>query len=275
MAELTLTAPSKLNLLLRVGPPGGDGYHPVRSLMVALDQPHDTVRVARGSRRLVDCPMAPGPENLAWTALDALEAHVGRSLPVEVSIAKTIPAQAGLGGGSSDAATALKAANALHSCGLSDAALERVAAQVGSDVAFFVKGGAQWAEGRGERLRPALVPKDLHVVVVDSGVELPTGAVYAAHDRAAPRGLDSGAQEIGVNDLWPAALGLRPRLGRVARDLRVAGADRTLLCGSGGAVAGLFVTRHAAEAAAEELSPAYRAWVAGPDTGQAEAPCEG
>ena len=139
-------------------------------------------------------------------------------------------------------------------------------------VALSRKGGAQWAEGRGERLRPALVPKDLHVVVVDSGVELVTGAVYAAYDRAAPRDLHAGAEEIGVNDLWPAALGLRPRLGRVARDLRVAGADRTLLCGSGGAVAGLFATRRAAEAAAQELSPAYRAWVAGPDTRQAGAP---
>ena len=150
MAGLTLMAPAKINLRLLVGPRGDDGYHPLRSLMVALDAPCDRVRVETAPERAVVCPGIEGPANLAWTALDALEREVGRPLPLRVEIAKAIPAQAGLGGGSSDAAAVLVGADRLLRLGLGVARLERVAARVGSDVPFFVRGGAQWAEGRGE-----------------------------------------------------------------------------------------------------------------------------
>ncbi|MEQ9094513.1 MAG: hypothetical protein RLN63_10440, partial [Miltoncostaeaceae bacterium] len=153
--EVCERARPKLNLRLDVGPPGADGYHPVASLMVELDGLHDDVVLRAADRRRVDCPEAPGPANLAWSALDALEREVGRPLPVAVTIRKRIPAQAGLGGGSSDAAAVLRGAERLFGLGLGAARLREVAARVGSDVPFFVAGGAAWATGRGERLGPA------------------------------------------------------------------------------------------------------------------------
>jgi 4-diphosphocytidyl-2-C-methyl-D-erythritol kinase len=126
---------------------------------------------------------------------------------------------------------------------------------VGSDVPFFVRGGAQWAEGRGEALRPASAPPFAAAVVVPPR-GLSTAAVYATFDRAPPPPppADEGDAPLAAglaawvrNDLWPAALALEPGLGRVARALRAAGAEAALLCGSGSAVAGLVRDAAAAE----------------------------
>ena len=165
-----------------MGPRGDDGYHPVTSLMVALDGLSDALEVRRAGERRVRCPGIEGPANLVWAALDALEAEAGRALPVEVEIDKRIPSQAGLGGGSSDAAAALVAVDRLYGLGLGEVRLEAVAARVGSDVPFFVRGGAQWAEGRGERLRPASAP-EFAALLVKGEAGLSTAAVYRAFDR--------------------------------------------------------------------------------------------
>ena len=248
MAGLTLTAPPKLNLRLLVGPRRPDGYHPLETLMVALDGVADEVTVAPAERRSVSCPGLDGPANLAWRALDALEEEVRRPLPLAVTIVKRIPAQAGLGGGSSDAAATLVAADRLLGLGLGPAALESVAARVGSDVPFFVRGGAQWARGRGERLEPGRAPA-FAALLAKPDAGLSTAAVYAAFDRLpapppAPRtpppdGIDALAGWV-RNDLWPAALAMAPGLGATARALRAAGARGVLLCGSGTCLAGLF-----------------------------------
>ena len=247
-----------------MGPLGDDGYHPVTSLMIALDGLADALEVARAGERRVRCPGIEGPANLVWTALDALEAEAGRPLPVEVRIDKRIPSQAGLGGGSSDAAAALVAVDRLYGLGLGHDRLEAVAARVGADVPFFVRGGAQWAEGRGERLRPASAP-EFAALLVKGETGLSTAAVYGAFDRlpasaAHPPGeppprlpaLAAWAR----NDLWPAALALAPGLGATARALAAAGAAAVLLCGSGSCLAGLYRDRASAAAAA-------RAWPGG------------
>lgn len=263
MDRLILRAPPKLNLRLLVGPRGADGYHPLTTLMVALDGIADEVAVRLADRRRVECPGIDGADNLAWRALDALEAEAGRALPVAVRITKRIPAQAGLGGGSSDAAATLLAADRLHGLGLGHAALERVAARVGSDVPFFVRAGAQWAEGRGERLRPARVPP-FAALLAKPAAGLSTAAVYAAFDRlpppppadgtSAPPGSEALAGWV-RNDLWPAALALAPALGATARALAAAGAHGVLLCGSGTCLAGLFPDRVAAQAGLDRLPP--------------------
>ncbi|MDX6554407.1 MAG: 4-diphosphocytidyl-2-C-methyl-D-erythritol kinase [Miltoncostaeaceae bacterium] len=262
MDRLTLEAPAKLNLRLLVGPLGADGYHPLESLMVALDGLADTVHARVAPARAVTCPGIEGPANLAWRALDELEREAGRPLPLEVRIEKRIPAQAGLGGGSSDAAAALRAADELYGLGLGPARLEAVAARVGADVPFFVRGGCQWARGRGELLEPAPAPRFAALLAMP-GFGLSTPAVYRAFDRLpappagdgrpAPAGLPALAGWV-RNDLWPPALALRPGLGAVARALRAAGAETALLCGSGSAVAGLFEDAAAAERARPALA---------------------
>jgi len=259
MTGVVEVAPAKLNLRLLVGPLRPDGYHEIESLMVTLEGLSDTVRVAHAPERSVTCrglDEALRPEdNLAWRALDALDAEIGTSLPpLAVEIDKRIPARAGLGGGSSDAAATLRAADRLLGLGLGTSRLERVAAGVGSDVAFLVAGGCRWARGRGEVLHPASVPAFEAVIVVpDLGLSTP--AVYRAFDRlpapakaTAPVPERPSALPAWVhNDLWPAALACAPRVARTARDLRAAGATATLLCGSGAGVAGLFPDREAAE----------------------------
>jgi 4-diphosphocytidyl-2-C-methyl-D-erythritol kinase len=220
----------------------------------------------------VRCPGIDGPANLAWRALDALERATGRRLRCEVSIDKRIPAGAGLGGGSSDAAATLVAANRLFGLGLGDADLESVAGTVGADVAFFIRGGVRWAEGRGERLAPEPASAPCFAALLAMPAEgLSTPAVYAAFDRLAPPPPDDGRpvpREMPAlaawarNDLWPAALALRPRLGALARALRAAGADQALLCGSGSAVAGLVAGRQAAERVLARLPAGAAAWTA-------------
>ncbi len=266
MDRVTLSAPAKLNLRLLVGPLQPDGYHPIRSLMVALDDLVDTVMLTAGSTRVVRCDGLADQANLAWRALDVLEAAVGRALPCVVDIDKRIPMQAGLGGGSSDAAATLVGANRLFSLGLDDVTLEAIAAQVGSDVPFFIRGGAQWAEGRGERLAPTAMPS-FTAVIVKPPFGLSTVDVYGAFD-----GLPAPAPDPGIdpppampalaawvrNDLLQAATCLRPELEDVAADLRGRGASSTVLCGSGSAVAGLFAETSAARIACEQLDIAPR-----------------
>ncbi len=262
MSDVVEQAPAKLNLRLLVGPLRPDGYHGIESLMVSLEGLSDTVRVARSPERSVTCrgldeALRP-EENLAWRALDALDAEMGTSLPpLAVEIDKRIPARAGLGGGSSDAAATLRAADRLLGLGLGTSRLERVAAGVGSDVVFLVAGGCRWARGRGEVLHPASVPAfDAVIVVPDLGLSTP--AVYRAFDRLPAPVPDTTPVPDGAaalpgwvrNDLWPAALACAPQVARTARDLRAAGATATLLCGSGAGVAGLFADRAAAERAA-------------------------
>jgi 4-diphosphocytidyl-2-C-methyl-D-erythritol kinase len=262
MDSVSIEAPAKLNLRLLVGPVRPDGYHPIRSLMVALAGLSDTVTIAPASSRVVDCAGLDGPANLAWQALDVLEREVGHPLPCLVQITKRIPQQAGLGGGSSDAAAVLVGANRMFGLGLAESQLEQIGSQVGSDVPFFVRGGAQWAEGRGERLSPAAIP-DFAAVILAPEPGLSTAAVYSAFD-ALPKppdndqvGVPAGMPELAGwvrNDLWAAAISLQPELAAVSEDLCAHGAATTLLCGSGSAVAGLFDTAARADAAARSLT---------------------
>jgi len=263
--RVIVAAPAKINLVLRVGGPGPDGFHPIATLMVALDGLEDRVVVEPARRRELQCHGGPdGPDNLAWRAADALEQAVGRALPVRITIDKHIPMQAGLGGGSSDAAAVLVAMNGLCGLGLSPDALERLGAGLGSDVPFFVRGGAQWATGRGECLSPQPLPEDLWIVVCRPVAALSTAAVYAAFDRLGPASPPDPEPPDGPwassgwieNDLWPAARVLAPGLDDVVVALRSHGAEHALLCGSDGAIAGLWRSRAAAATAAARIDGA-------------------
>jgi len=260
--RVTADAPPKVNLRLLVGQVRPDGYHPLRTLMVALQGPVDRVTVSPSTERRVSCPGVDGPANLAWAALDALEAEAGEALPtLAVDIDKVLPAQAGIGGGSSDAAATLLAADRLLGLGLTPDRLERAAAAVGSDVPFFIRGGAQWATGRGEVLEPA-APPPFECVIAASCAGLSTPAVYAAFDSlpAPPPddGLPAPPDAAGLprwcrNDLWPAARSLDPALEALHADVEAAGAAPALLCGSGSAICGIAPDSPAADALARRL----------------------
>ena len=139
--------------------------------------------------------------------------------------------------------------------------LARAGAAVGSDVPFFIRGGAQWATGRGEMLEPASAPA-FECVIVAPGVGLSTAAVYAAFDALpAPEADTAGvppphAAGLGGwcrNDLWPAARTLAPDLAHLSDALERAGASPALLCGSGSAFCGVSATAAEADAIAEQM----------------------
>lgn len=192
---LTLHTPAKINLALSVGPPSVDGMHPISSWMVTVNL-HDELTVTRlPADRLSRYAILWHDDALRRTEIDwsitrdlavrahlALEEHVGRRLPVQLKLEKRIPVAAGLGGGSADAAAMLRAVNRLYELDLSPETLESIAATLGSDVAFFVRGGSAIVEGLGERVAKRKTLPELHAVVVMPEAECGTGEVYRAFD---------------------------------------------------------------------------------------------
>ena len=274
--SVEVVAPAKVNLALLVGPRRPDGFHEIASLMVPVTLA-DVVRARRiPSGLTVESPVAPGEENLAARAVRELERAVGRSLPVHLSLEKHVPHGAGLAGGSSDAAAALRAVDRLYELDLAPAALYEAALAVGSDVPFFLWPGPQLVMGRGNVLRPVRLPGSLHLVLAVPDLALATPSVYAWRDADVEVGLrefagradglrtalDSvrGPADLAAlveNDLEAHVVARHPAVGEV-RDLLLAhGALAAAMSGSGSAVFGLFEDddRAAAGAAALRASP--------------------
>jgi 4-diphosphocytidyl-2-C-methyl-D-erythritol kinase len=152
---MTLVAYAKINLTLEVLGKRADGYHEVATVLQAIDL-KDTLTFERRSGIDIECdhPDLESPHNLAVKAARLLQAKVGCTEGVSISIRKGIPVAAGLGGGSSDAAATLLALNELWQLGLPRDQLLQLAAEIGSDAAFFLRGGTALGEGRGERVTP-------------------------------------------------------------------------------------------------------------------------
>ena len=272
---VTEMANAKVNLTLCVGKKRPDGYHQVETVMtgVALG---DTVTLERhpGIRDELIClpPVTERVEdNLCMKALRVFFAEFGaREEYVTITLTKQIPTQAGLGGGSSDAAAVLRGLRRLYAPQLSDTRLEEMAAQLGSDVPYFIRGGTVLATGRGEQLTtlPPMPPCWFVVVKPEEGYA--TGAMYSAIDRAgAAKWMDSQAvcQALAAGNLAGVAAGLDNDFQRVLPEgsavpeivetLRQTGALNAQMTGSGSAVFGLFRDREAAEAAAAALQADY------------------
>ena len=259
-------APAKLNLVLHVGPPRPDGLHPVCSIFASLDLADDVhVRPGSDPRDTVHCDGVEGP-NLAAAALGAFRAEVPSLPPLQVRIDKRIPVAAGLGGGSADAAAALRAANRLTGDPLVPDALRAMAATLGSDVPSQVEPGHALIAGTGEIVEAIALPP-LAAVLVPQSEGLATGDVYAQLDLMegwrdqldveavrASIDPDPSSWELAFeNDLQPAALALRPELVSVIDRLRAAGALLARVSGSGPTCFGLFADRGAAEATAAAM----------------------
>src|SRR5262249_968079 len=168
-ASLATQAPAKVNLFLEVLGKRPDGYHDLEPLMVAVDVT-DTLEFwpdESGALTLTcDAPgLTTGPDNLVLRAAESLKRQVNHRGGAAIHLAKRIPIQAGLAGGSSDAATTLKALNRLWNLGLTDTELARVGAEIGSDVAFFFASGAAWCTGRGEKVEPITLGRPLDFVL--------------------------------------------------------------------------------------------------------------
>ena len=198
---LALPARAKLNLELRVLGARPDGYHDIDTVVQTIDL-HDLVEAEPASQMslgLSGLPAPGGEANLILQAARLVESSAGRQLPTRFHLHKRIPSGAGLGGGSSDAAAVLMAMTSLY--GL-DLELGALAAQLGSDVPFLLRGGAARASGRGERLAPT-PSLDAWFAVAWPGYPVSTAAVYSAW---------ADAGEAGANQLQAAAIRVEPRL---------------------------------------------------------------
>ncbi|HEV2873796.1 MAG TPA: 4-(cytidine 5'-diphospho)-2-C-methyl-D-erythritol kinase [Thermoleophilaceae bacterium] len=257
---------AKLNLVLHVGRPRPDGLHPLCSIFASLDLADELhVRPSDTAEDSVECDEVGGP-NLAAAALVAFRSEVPSLPPLEVRIEKRIPVAAGLGGGSADAAAAIRAANRLTGEPLEAGALRAIAATIGSDVPSQVEPGHALVAGAGELVDPIGLPP-LAAVLVPQAEGLATGEVYAQLDRmegwrepldpeAVRAALDSSPSSWEAafeNDLQPAALAIRPDLASVIEGLRAAGALVARVSGSGPTCFGLFEDRRAADATAEAI----------------------
>ncbi|MCK9539374.1 4-(cytidine 5'-diphospho)-2-C-methyl-D-erythritol kinase [Dokdonella sp.] len=258
-------APAKLNLFLHVTGRRADGYHLLQTVYQLLDF-GDTVHLRlREDGRIVRHGSLPGvaaADDLAVRAAHALQAAAACPAGVDIAVSKRIP-QGGLGGGSSDAATVLRALNVLWQAGASEDELAALGLQLGADVPVFVRGHSAWAEGVGECLTPlALAPA--WFVVIDPGARVATADLFAAPEltrdvpqMTIPLFVSGGSMR---NVFEPVA---RARHSEVAAALDWLGAfGRARLSGSGGCVFAGFDSRAPAEAIAAQSPPGMRAFVA-------------
>jgi 4-diphosphocytidyl-2-C-methyl-D-erythritol kinase len=248
---VVVAAPAKLNLFLEILRKRPDGYHDLESLMLAVDL-FDTleVRAALGAISLTcDPPGLPtGTDNLVVKAAHILRDRVNRpELGAAIRLTKRIPTQAGLGGGSADAALTLLALNQIWKLAQTREELAAMGASLGSDVAFFLTPPAAWCEGRGERVTPEAVGRPLDFVLVCPPVGLATADVYRRLEvPAAPVPGDSLRRAVRAGD--PEAVGralfnrleqpafvLAPVVERVRQRLTNLGSCGALLSGSGSA----------------------------------------
>jgi 4-diphosphocytidyl-2-C-methyl-D-erythritol kinase len=263
---IRIRAHAKLNLTLRVLGVRPDGYHELRTTFQTLAL-HDTLTVASVPGPLtIDCdePACPRDRsNLVWAAAERLWRSMGKRgavSGVRIAIAKRIPMQAGLGGGSSDAAAALRALAVLWGAPHTAEELRALGRDLGADVPFFFDGGTALGLERGDLIFPLLDCEPAWVVLVMPPFGVNTRDAYAwwdAEPRSAARavgrpsaaGLPVPVSEL-VNDLQPPVVAQHPRIGRLIAGLRRAGAAHAAMSGSGSAVFGLFGTERQARAAA-------------------------
>ncbi len=261
-------APAKVNVSLAVGPLRDDGFHTLHTVYLAVSL-LDTVTVRPADRLSVTVTGegADGPDpvptdrrNLVWQAAELLAEHAGVAAGAAIEVHKTIPAAAGLAGGSADAAAALVALDALWGIHATRGDLTGLAARLGSDVPFSLAGGVALGTGHGEQLTPVLARRQWHWVLGIAEGGLSTPAVYAELDRlrdagrlpdgTAPPASDpvlaalrsgptSALAAALANDLQAPAISLRPALRRALRAATGAGAAAALVSGSGPTVAAL------------------------------------
>jgi 4-diphosphocytidyl-2-C-methyl-D-erythritol kinase len=271
-AATRLASPAKVNLGLRILGKRPDGYHAIETIFQMLDlcdwltfQPHDA-----GTIRLTCHPptLPTDQENLVVRAARLLQRVGYVSQGADIALEKHIPIAAGLGGGSSDAATTLLALNHLWNLHFPPAALHRLAARLGSDVPFFLDGATALATGRGEVLSPLPPLPPLAGLLVNPGFGISAGWAYgqfSGRSRATERSMAAlvralRAQDLTLlatvicNDLEPGVAAVYPVVRQMQAVLRTVGAIATFMSGSGPTVCGLFAHHADLQAAAAEVS---------------------
>ncbi|RSL29573.1 4-(cytidine 5'-diphospho)-2-C-methyl-D-erythritol kinase [Salibacterium salarium] len=265
----SVNAPAKINLSLDVLGKRNDGFHEVKMVMTQVDL-SDRLDLQRREDGLIKVEMSEGflpadQRNLAYQAAALLKQRFFVTWGVSIYIHKNIPVAAGLAGGSSDAAAALKGLNDLWELGLSMNELAVLGAELGSDVPFCIYGGTALATGRGECIEPIPSPPPCWVILAKPPIGVSTGDIYKqlkVDEKVEPRS-DQMVKAIHCNDytqichtlynaLEQVTLSIHPEISRIKERMRDSGADVSMMSGSGPTVFG-FVKKEA------KLSRVYNA----------------
>jgi 4-diphosphocytidyl-2-C-methyl-D-erythritol kinase len=279
-------APAKVNLTLEVGQVRADGYHPLDSLVVFADW-GDQIEVRDGSTLSLSlegeaaAPLRGEPQNLVLKAAYALRAAAEQpDLTAAITLKKSLPVASGLGGGSSDAAAALRALNRFWDLGFSTRQLAEIGTVVGADVPACVHARPLRMTGIGQHITPLLAWPSLYGVIAHPGAALSTASVFRAFDSGEVAPLEtaptpaagdfaSALERIrqGRNDLEASARALEPLINQTLDALRsLDGASLTRMSGSGASCFALFKTENAAHAGALALKAAHPQWTVEPVT---------
>jgi 4-diphosphocytidyl-2-C-methyl-D-erythritol kinase len=244
---------AKINLGLAIVGRRSDGYHELQSVMQSIEL-HDTVKVERLGHSLVcHCGELSGSGNLAYKAAVLFLRDIGVNDGIIIEIDKQIPLQAGLAGGSSDAAAVLLLLNEIYQKPLSFEELKRLALMCGSDVCFCLTGGTMWATGRGEELEalPALPKMELVLVKPRDGID--TGEAYCRFDafgqngslnkqhwqHVLEKGLIKEIAELMYNDFESVSAAMVPEVSYLKQELLRNGCYGSIMSGSGSTVFGI------------------------------------
>jgi 4-diphosphocytidyl-2-C-methyl-D-erythritol kinase len=256
---MKLWAYAKINLGLRVLGRREGGYHEIQSLMQTIDLADQLILEQGGVGIELDvepCLGGSSQENLVYRAAELISKTAGSVPDLRLKLSKKIPVGAGLGGGSSDAAATLAGVNRLLELNLNHGRLRALAAELGSDVPFFLEGGSCLVSGRGEILKKLPTLPRYPLVLLLPPFSLSTAAVFGEFDRLRESGetIEEESPAFLRNDLEPAALSLHPELSRHRGFLRDAKPDFFGMSGSGPAWFGGFKEERRAEAVAREAA---------------------
>jgi 4-diphosphocytidyl-2-C-methyl-D-erythritol kinase len=275
MRSLIIDAFAKINLTLAVQAKRPDGLHEVRTILQTVDLSDRLTFVSRSGPLRLRCKGADLPEdrtNLVWRAAEELwrvGGRPGEPRDLSIVIAKRIPARAGLGGGSSNAAATLVGLSKLWNLAIAPRALAQIAARLGADVPFFLTGGAALGVGRGDEIYPLADLPNWWVLIVTPPFGVSTSDAYAWKDEDGDRPSSEitepidprlqrtwlGRLPVLSNDLEPPVARRHPAIADAVAALRSRGAMLAAMSGSGSAVFGLFPTESAARSARRTLGP--------------------
>lgn len=267
MDTMTLSAPAKINYLLDVIEKRPDGYHELRMIMQRVNLCDEiTLSLTNIPVITVTCSSkgAPdGPDNIAWKAARAM-LDIAKSVNgVNIGIIKNIPVAAGLGGGSSDAATVLMGMNELLQLGLSDQQLMETGCRLGADVPFFIFKKTALAEGIGEKLSPLQKMPNCWILLVNPGISVSTAWVFRSLQLTSRKELNRLPEFFGSidevisilsNDLESVTIKAFPVIADIKARLMDLGAAGSMMSGSGPSVFGIFKSFDAAEIARVKIT---------------------
>lgn len=273
---VTLCAYAKINIHLKVLAKRSDGFHTIESIFqrISLADNLSITKYEGLSGCHIESPLMQLPaENTLTRAWDVFKESAGIDGGIAVRVLKNLPAGSGIGAGSADAAAFLQALNALFNTSFRLAELERLALQIGSDVPFFLKGGAAVVGGRGEVFYPLKARSDCFGILICPQIHSSTKEAYSLLDTLRNSGADEafGFENLErhynspftdwcfVNDFQPVLEGQYPIIAEAVSDLYEQGADFARMSGSGSAVFGLFSAAEKASCAVKALSGKW-AW---------------